>query len=119
MGGAVTAAAGLATIGEMVAAAPGVEVMAGAGVRPPDVARLAAVGVAAVHLSAERAAPAHRGGTWVPMGAAGSSADADTHFVTDPDTVAAARAAVDAVGPPSQGGARAGLGLPGHLAPDF
>jgi copper homeostasis protein len=118
-GGAVTAAAGLATIGEMVAAAPGVEVMAGAGVRPPDVARLAAAGVAAVHLSAKRAAPAHRGGTWVPMGAAGPSADADTHFVTDPDTVAAARAAVDAVGPPSQGGARAGRGLPGYLAPDF
>jgi copper homeostasis protein len=95
-GGAVTAAAGVATIGEIAAAAPGIEVMAGAGVRPCDVARLAAAGVAAVHLSAKRPAAARRGAAWVPMGAAGSSAGADTHFVTDPDVVAAARAAVDA-----------------------
>jgi copper homeostasis protein len=96
-GGAVTAADGVGVIRAIVAAAPGVQVMAGAGVRPSDVARLAAAGVAAVHLSAKRPAPARRGGGWVPMGAAGSSADADTHFVTAPDIVVAARAAVDAV----------------------
>jgi copper homeostasis protein len=73
----------------MAGAAPSVEVMAGAGVRPCDVARLAA----AVHLSAKRPAPAR---TWVPMGTAGSSATADTHFVTDPYIVATARTAIDA-----------------------
>lgn len=92
-GGAASAVAGRTALGGIVAAAPGVEVMAGAGVRPEDVAGLAATGVAAVHLSAKRPAPARRAGTWVPMG----SADADTHFVTDAATVAAARAAVDRV----------------------
>jgi copper homeostasis protein len=96
-GGAVTAAAGAAVIGRMASAAPGVEIMAGGGVRPSDVHRLAAVGAAAVHLSAKRPAPARRGGTWVPLGAAGSSATADTHYVTDPDIVAAARAAAGPV----------------------
>ncbi|MDI5962298.1 copper homeostasis protein CutC [Streptantibioticus silvisoli] len=96
-GGAVTAADGLATLAAMAAAAPGLEVMAGAGVRPRDIARLAAAGAGAVHLSAKRPAPARRGGRWIPMGAAGSTAAADTHFVTCPDTVARARAAADAV----------------------
>ncbi|MCH0559252.1 copper homeostasis protein CutC [Streptomyces sp. MUM 16J] len=96
-GGALTALDGIATIADIVAAAPCIEVMAGAGVRPSDVSRLAAAGIAAVHLSAKRRAPARRGGGWVPMGIAGSSATADTHFVTDPRVVAAARAAVDAV----------------------
>jgi copper homeostasis protein len=95
-GGAATATAGAGPIAAIAGAVPGTEVMAGAGVRPGDVARLAATGAAAVHLSAKRAAPARRGGTWVPMGSASASADADTHFVTDPDVVAAARAAVDA-----------------------
>ncbi len=95
-GGAATALEGAATLTRIAAAALGVEVMAGAGVRPGDIARLAAAGAAAVHLSAKRRAPARRGGAWVPMGAAGASADADTHFVTAPETVAAARAAADA-----------------------
>ncbi|AEW98502.1 copper homeostasis protein CutC [Streptantibioticus cattleyicolor] len=94
-GGAVTAVDGVATIRRIAAAAPGVEVMAGAGVRPSDIPRLVAAGAAAVHLSAKRPAPARRGGAWVPMGAAGSSAEADTHHVTDPALVAAARAALD------------------------
>ncbi|MFD7919391.1 copper homeostasis protein CutC [Streptomyces sp. NPDC059740] len=96
-GGAPTAVDGLATLAAVAAAAPGVEVMAGAGVRPTDVPRLAGAGVAAVHLSAKRRAPTRRGAAWVPMGAAGTSAEQDTHFLTDPETVAAARAAVDAV----------------------
>lgn len=92
-GGAAVARDGVATIGRIVHAVPGIEVMAGGGVLPSDVARLAGAGVAAVHLSAKRRAPVRRGGTWVPLGAAAASADADTHFVTDPDTVAAADAA--------------------------
>ena len=97
-GGAVTAADGIEVIRAIAAAAPGVEVMAGGGVRPSDVARLAAAGAAAVHLSAKRPAPPRRAGGWVPMGAAGSSAAADTHFVTDPALVAAARSATAAAG---------------------
>nr|WP_037918558.1 copper homeostasis protein CutC [Actinacidiphila yeochonensis] len=97
-GGAPSALDGAATLGAITAAVPGVEVMAGGGVRPQDVAALAVAGVGAVHLSAKRAAPVRHGGTWVPMGAAASSADADTYFVTAPDIVAAARTAVDAVG---------------------
>ncbi|SEG91222.1 copper homeostasis protein [Actinacidiphila yanglinensis] len=96
-GGAATAPSGAGKIAAIAAAVPFTEVMAGAGVRPGDVAGLAATGVAAVHLSAKRAAPARRGGTWVPMGSASGSADTDSHFVTDPGIVAAARAAVDAV----------------------
>ncbi len=96
-GGAVTAPAGAGTIAAIAAAVPATEVMAGAGVGPGDVAALAATGAAAVHLSAKRAAPARRGGTWVPMGPASGSAGTDTHFVTDPEIVAAARAEVDAV----------------------
>ncbi|HEY3503757.1 MAG TPA: copper homeostasis protein CutC [Actinocatenispora sp.] len=86
-GGAAVAADGVATIGRMVRAVPGIEVMAGGGVRPADVARLADAGVAAVHLSAKRPAPARPGAAWVPLGAA---ADSATHFVTDPAVVAAA-----------------------------
>lgn len=89
-GGAATAVAGAATIARMVAAAPGVQVMAGSGVTPHDVPALAATGVAAVHLSAKRAAAVAAGG--IPMGAADGG-----HSVTDPSVVAAARAAVDAV----------------------
>ncbi len=90
-GGAASAVDGISVIGEIAAAVPGVEVMAGAGVRPRDVARLVAAGATAVHLSAKRQAPARCGGGRVPMGAAGSSAGLDTHFVTAADIVAAAR----------------------------
>jgi copper homeostasis protein len=96
-GGAPSAGAGTATLRAIAAAVPGVEVMAGGGVRPEDVAVLAATGVGAVHLSAKRPAPARRTGTWVPMGSAATAADADRHFVTSPEIVAAARGALDAL----------------------
>src|SRR5690625_788059 len=53
--GAATAARGLDTIARMVTAADGrLQVMAGGGVRVPDIRALAATGAAAVHLSARR-----------------------------------------------------------------
>jgi copper homeostasis protein len=111
-GGAATAGAGVATIERMAAAAPGIQVMAGGGVRTADIPALVAAGAAAVHLSAKRAAsPRDAGpatsesrdalaplasprdaGPAVPMG----SADDDTHLVTDPAVVAAARTALAA-----------------------
>ena len=97
-GGAPAAAEGLATIAAMVAAAPGVEVMAGGGVRLADIPALAAAGVASVHLSAKVRAPRRPGSTWVPLGAGGASAEQDTHFVTDPEVVARARQALDTTG---------------------
>jgi copper homeostasis protein len=96
-GGAPRAREGAAVLAAMAAAVPGVQVMAGGGVRAEDVPALAAAGVAAIHLSAKRRAPVRHAGPWVPMGAAASSRDADTHFVTAPDLVAAARAALDAL----------------------
>ena len=97
-GGAAAAVDGAAVIAGMAAAAPGVQVMAGGGVRPGDVARLAATGAAAVHLCAKHPVlRTGRAGTGVPLGSADSSDGAGTHVVTDPDTVAAARAAADAV----------------------
>lgn len=97
-GGAPAAADGLAAIAAMAAAAPGVQVMAGGGVRPADIPALTRAGAAAVHLSAKTRAPRRRGGSWVPLGAGGTSAEQDTHFVTDPQVVAEARRAVEAVG---------------------
>ncbi|MYY00692.1 copper homeostasis protein CutC [Streptomyces sp. ATexAB-D23] len=94
-GGAPAAADGLAAITAMVTAAPGVQVMAGGGVRVADIPALARAGVAAVHLSAKARAPRRPGGTWVPLGAGGASADQDTHFVTDAEVVALARRALD------------------------
>lgn len=92
-GGAPTAAAGASTIARVVEAAGGVQVMAGAGVTPADVAALVSVGVAAVHLSAKRPAvgSAHAG---VPLG---GSDDGSAHFVTDAEVVQAARRALDVV----------------------
>ncbi|MFB6712818.1 copper homeostasis protein CutC [Streptomyces sp. NPDC056358] len=97
-GGASAAADGLAAIAAMAAAAPGVQVMAGGGVRPADIPALTSVGVAAVHLSAKARALPRRGGKWIPLGAGGASAEQDTHFVTDPEVVAEARRAVEAAG---------------------
>ncbi|MEV0917785.1 copper homeostasis protein CutC [Streptomyces sp. NPDC049967] len=97
-GGAPAAADGLAVIGAMVAAAPGVQVMAGGGVRLADIPALASAGVAAVHLSAKTRAPRRPGGSWIPLGAGGASAEQDTHFVTDPEVVAQARRALEAAG---------------------
>ncbi|MFG2682017.1 copper homeostasis protein CutC [Streptomyces sp. NPDC048392] len=90
-GGAATAADGLATLTAMVAAAPAVEVMAGGGVRVDGIPALVAAGVAAVHLSAKTRAEPRRGGAWTPLGVLGASAHQDTHLVTDPEVVAAAR----------------------------
>ncbi|MET9859659.1 copper homeostasis protein CutC [Streptomyces smyrnaeus] len=95
-GGATTAAEGAGRIAAMAAAAPGVEVMAGGGVRPDTIAELVAAGAAAVHLSAKTRATPRRGGDWVPLGADGVSAEQDTHFVTDPAVVAEARRMLDA-----------------------
>lgn len=95
-GGAATAAGGATTLAAMVAAAPGVQVMAGGGVRTADIPALVAAGVAAVHLSAKTQAEPRRGGAWIPLGVAGASALQDTHFVTDPKVVAEARQALDA-----------------------
>lgn len=90
-GGAASAPAGAATIARMVDAAGPVQVMAGAGVTPADVAALVATGVAALHLSAKRSVGgAGHGG--VPMG---SGDDGSGHTVTDAAVVAAARAAID------------------------
>jgi copper homeostasis protein len=91
-GGAATAGAGVNAIARMAAAAPGIQLMAGGGVRIADIPALVAAGVAAVHLSAKRATRARHAGPAVPLG----SADDDTHFVTDPAVVAAARTALDA-----------------------
>ncbi|MFQ3561233.1 copper homeostasis protein CutC [Streptomyces gramineus] len=89
-GGAPAAGQGLERLAAMVEAAPGVQVMAGGGVRPSDIPALTVAGVAAVHLSAKRRAEPRRGVAWVPLGVAGASADEDTHFVTDPAVVAEA-----------------------------
>ena len=90
-GGAPAAGQGLAHLAAMVEAAPGVQVMAGGGVRPADIPALTGVGVAAVHLSAKRRAAPRRAGAWIPLGASSASAEQDTHFVTDPAVVAEAR----------------------------
>ncbi|MFE6971536.1 copper homeostasis protein CutC [Isoptericola sp. NPDC057653] len=65
----------------------GVEIMAGGGVRVEDLPALVAAGVHAVHLSARRTVVADGG----PGGGGASGYD-----VTDPDVVAATRAALDA-----------------------
>lgn len=90
-GGAPAAGQGLDRLAAMVEAAPGVQVMAGGGVRPADIPALTATGVAAVHLSAKRRAEPRRGAAWIPLGASSASAEQDTHFVTDPAVVAEAR----------------------------
>ncbi|MEV0039971.1 copper homeostasis protein CutC [Streptomyces sp. NPDC050804] len=97
-GGAPTAAEGRETIAAMAAAAPGVQVMAGGGVRPADIPALTSAGASAVHLSAKTRALTPRGGRWVPLGTGGASAEQDTHFVTDPEVVAEARRAVEREG---------------------
>ncbi|MFD1276519.1 copper homeostasis protein CutC [Streptomyces kaempferi] len=95
-GGAPAAGQGLTRLTAMVDIAPGVQVMAGGGVRPADIPALTAAGVAAVHLSAKRRAQPRRGGAWIPLGASSASAEQDTHFVTDAATVAEARKMLEA-----------------------
>ena len=88
-GGAARALEGAATLKAMVAASGGVQVMAGGGVSVCDVPSLVALGVDAVHLSAKRAVD-RRSDSWVSLGAATTSAELDTYFVTDGAVVAAA-----------------------------
>ncbi|MFI8849354.1 copper homeostasis protein CutC [Streptomyces sp. NPDC053499] len=97
-GGAATAAEGTDQLAAMSAAAPGVEMMAGGGVRPSAIPQLVAAGATAVHLSAKTRAAPRRGGSWVPLGASGASAEQDTHFITDPAVVAEARRVLDTAG---------------------
>jgi copper homeostasis protein len=87
-GGAERAGGGVDELARLAprAADLGIELMAGGGVRPDDVAALVAAGVDAVHLSARRTV-ADAGG---PGGGTGG------YDVTDADVVAAARAALDA-----------------------
>ena len=105
-GGASRARDGLASgvLPDMVAAAGGVEVMAGGGVRLDDVTALVEAGVAAVHLSASTTAATtaaagtpgagdENGRSLVSLGSAGAT---DSYAVTDASVVRAARAAVDA-----------------------
>jgi copper homeostasis protein len=84
-GGEADCRAGLATLQSMIAASGDLEIMAGGGVRIPDIADLAAAGVDAVHLSARGTTT--RGG---PSGPGGGVAGFD---VTDPGLVRAAVAA--------------------------
>ena len=91
-GGASSASAGSAVLAEMVAADSGLEIMAGGGVLPHQIAALARLGVDAVHLSA-KARAATASAHWVSLGAAGTDAESDTHFVTDAGVIREAVAA--------------------------
>ena len=85
-GGAARSVDGLAVLRSMVQAAAGrLQVMAGGGVRPQDVAALVAVGVDAVHLSAKGVRSADGG----VGGGAGTGVE-----VTDPDLARAAAQAL-------------------------
>ncbi|MEH3077472.1 MAG: copper homeostasis protein CutC [Quadrisphaera sp.] len=92
-GGAPRAVEGIAELTAVAAAGrqSGVEVMAGAGVRPEQVPALVEAGVHAVHLSARR--PVRAAGPRVAVG----PADDGVHSETDPALVAAVRAALDAL----------------------
>ncbi|MET0976041.1 MAG: copper homeostasis protein CutC [Leifsonia sp.] len=89
-GGALDCRAGAGVLAEMVAAAAGVQIMAGGGVRIADIALLAATGVDAVHLSA-RGRTTHGG----VSGPGGGDAGFD---VTDAEVVRAAIAAARVAG---------------------
>ncbi|TGJ96338.1 copper homeostasis protein CutC, partial [Actinotalea fermentans ATCC 43279 = JCM 9966 = DSM 3133] len=78
---------GVARLRAMATRAAGrVQIQAGGGVRPQDIAVLVGAGVDAVHLSAKRTLPDDGG----PGGGGGAGYD-----VTDPEVARAARAAVD------------------------
>ncbi|MPV36843.1 copper homeostasis protein CutC [Georgenia subflava] len=88
-GGAPRALEGTPVLGALVGAAAGrLEIMAGGGVHPEHLAALAEAGVDAIHLSARAAA--------TDAGPAGPGGGPDSYDRTDPDLVAAARAAIDA-----------------------
>jgi copper homeostasis protein len=89
-GGAARSIDGVRRLAEMVARAAGaVQIMAGGGVRPPDISSLVAAGVDAVHLSASRPVAGDGG-----PGGGGDSG----HTVTDPEVVAQAVAALERAG---------------------
>ncbi|RXR25645.1 copper homeostasis protein CutC [Oerskovia turbata] len=86
-GGAPSSIDGVARLRAMATRAAGrVQIQAGGGVRPQDIAVLVGAGVDAVHLSAKRTLPDDGG----PGGGGGAGYD-----VTDPEVARAARAAVD------------------------
>jgi copper homeostasis protein len=89
-GGAARSIDGVRRLAAMVAHSAGaVQIMAGGGVRPPDISSLVAAGVDAVHLSASRAV----------SGDGGPGGGGDTgHTVTDPEVVAQAVAALERAG---------------------
>ncbi|MET7324590.1 copper homeostasis protein CutC, partial [Streptomyces sp. NPDC005549] len=73
--------------------------------RPPASTWPPAAGATSVHLSAKSRATPRRAAGWVPLGAGGTSAADDTHFVTDATVVAEARRALDATaGRPGEAG---------------
>jgi copper homeostasis protein len=90
-GGHERAVDGRAVLGALCRAAGDIEVMAGGGVRPEDIAALADTGVSAVHLSAKAVSPG-------PAGVALGGSDDGSHLVTDAAIVGAARRAIDAIG---------------------
>ncbi|GAA5146815.1 copper homeostasis protein CutC [Microbacterium pseudoresistens] len=92
-GGASAAIDGIDTLRALVAAADGIEIMAGGGVTAANAALLAATGIDAVHFSAKRTVSAAPHG--VRMGSAADGADG--HEVTDPDEAAAIRDALAGV----------------------
>lgn len=86
-GGAPRAVEGTASIAALSREAAGrLEIVAGGGVRVEDVPVLVRAGADVVHLSA---------GTTASAGNSGPGGVADTYATTDPDTVAAVRAAVN------------------------
>lgn len=88
-GGAARSIDGVRRLAAMVEHTAGVvQIMAGGGVRPPDIGSLAAAGVDAVHLSASKQVASDGG-----PGGGGDSG----HTVTDPALVAEAVAALDRV----------------------
>ncbi|AUG29610.1 MULTISPECIES: copper homeostasis protein CutC [Microbacterium] len=87
-GGADRSIDGVGALRRFVALGAGVEIMAGGGIRVPDIPAIVATGVDAVHLSARAVA-----GRDTPAGPGGG---ASGHDVTDAAVVAAAVAAVGA-----------------------
>jgi len=85
-GGASAASDGAAVLAAMAARGSGVQIMAGGGVLPDQIASFAALGVDAVHLSA-KARAAVTVENWVSLGSSSTDAAADAHFVTDESIV--------------------------------
>ncbi|MHA7156130.1 copper homeostasis protein CutC [Arthrobacter sp. TMN-50] len=84
-GGAPTAGRGITALRAMAAASSGLTILAGGGVVPDDLPRLAAAGITEVHLSAK--ATHHPSGVGVPLGAADT--EGNSYQATDPLLVTA------------------------------